>query len=72
MDANQLRDLLEQLQTGRLTVDAALQHLTPRRSPTWATPAMPLWLRNGPCPPLELEAAYNHATRELRIPRNGV
>jgi NCAIR mutase (PurE)-related protein len=28
MDPNQLRDLLEQLRSGRLTVDAALQHLS--------------------------------------------
>ncbi|MBY0525952.1 MAG: DUF4058 family protein [Gemmataceae bacterium] len=34
-------------------------------------PTMPLCLRAGPCIPLDLEATYEHTSRELRIPGNG-
>jgi hypothetical protein len=34
-------------------------------------PKMPLWLRNGPCMPVELEETYEQTCRELRLASNG-
>jgi hypothetical protein len=34
-------------------------------------PKMPLWLRNGPCMPVELEETYEQTCRELRLVSNG-
>lgn len=34
-------------------------------------PTMPLWLRDGPCLPVDLEAAYEQTCRELRLQANG-
>jgi hypothetical protein len=33
-------------------------------------PKMPLWLRNGPCMPVELEETYEQTCRELRLVSN--
>jgi hypothetical protein len=34
-------------------------------------PKMPLWLRGGPCMPVELEETYEQTCRELRLLSNG-
>jgi len=34
-------------------------------------PTLPLWLRDGPCVPVELEATYEQTCRELRLRSNG-
>jgi hypothetical protein len=34
-------------------------------------PKMPLWLREGPCLPVELEETYEQTCRELRLQSNG-
>ncbi len=34
-------------------------------------PTLPLWLRGGPCVPVDLEATYERTSQEQRVPRNG-
>ena len=51
----------------QLNLDIWKQELTLGQS----LPTMPLWLRGGPCLPVELETTYERTCREQRIVANG-
>jgi hypothetical protein len=85
--ANLHEALLERIAPGSVALDsslyAAAYHPVQREGQTqldvWqeplaigqALPALPLWLRRGPCLQVELEPTYERACRILRITGNG-